>query len=458
MKREVIALVYGGNEGPGPAKTAGPAPRLLLGRPAYAYVVEAASGLRPEAVFVSVRGVDDAAVAALSKSGAAGLKRIPLQAVPVPTGRGRPAVADALPLLEPAVRAFLDRPCDILFVPAARPLLETQTVRDLLAAHRACGAALTFLSSAELTESGPVGVLRSEDASVVLAKIPKGRSAVGIRRLAGLLRSSRKRLGRWETEESGAVPAPEQSGPDLSLAAAELRRRKNLALARAGVTLLDPGTTWVDWDVAVGAGTVIYPFVFLEGRTRLGRNCRIYPHVRITNSRLGEGVSVLDATVIDGCVLESGSQAGPFCRMRPGAVVRRGAKVGNFVELKNTVFGRRSKAMHLSYLGDSRVGEDVNVGAGTITCNYDGVSKNRTVIGRGAFIGSGTELVAPVKVGRRAYVAAGSTITQDVAAECLAIARARQVEKPGWVAERLKKMKAGSRPSPPKKLQPRKPR
>ena len=140
-------------------------------------------------------------------------------------------------------------------------------------------------------------------------------------------------------------------------------------------------------------------------------------------------------------VLEDDTQVGPFSRFRPKTRVCAGAKVGNFVEMKNTVFGSRSKAQHLSYIGDSWVEEDVNVGAGTITCNYDGVAKNPTHIGAGAFIGSGTELVAPVKIGRGAYIAAGSTITKDVGAGTLAIARARQVEKPGWVLERARERK-----------------
>jgi bifunctional UDP-N-acetylglucosamine pyrophosphorylase/glucosamine-1-phosphate N-acetyltransferase len=140
-------------------------------------------------------------------------------------------------------------------------------------------------------------------------------------------------------------------------------------------------------------------------------------------------------------VLEDDAQVGPFSRFRPKTRVCSGAKVGNFVEMKNTVFGPRSKAQHLSYLGDSQVEEDVNVGAGTITCNYDGVAKYPTHIGAGAFIGSGTMLVAPVKVGRGAYVAAGSTITKDVTAGALAVARARQMEKPGWVLDRIRERK-----------------
>ncbi|MCK7483644.1 MAG: hypothetical protein M0C28_46470 [Candidatus Moduliflexus flocculans] len=158
---------------------------------------------------------------------------------------------------------------------------------------------------------------------------------------------------------------------------------------------------------------------------------RIYPHVHIMSSTIGARVKVLTSTVMEDTVLEDDVQVGPFSRFRPKTRVCAGAKVGNFVEMKNTVFGRGSKAQHLSYVGDSTVEEGVNVGAGTITCNYDGVSKNPTHIGAGAFIGSGTELVAPVKVGRGAYIAAGSTITKDVAAGALAVARARQVEKAG---------------------------
>ncbi|MGE5740438.1 MAG: UDP-N-acetylglucosamine diphosphorylase/glucosamine-1-phosphate N-acetyltransferase, partial [Candidatus Aminicenantes bacterium RBG_16_66_30] len=161
------------------------------------------------------------------------------------------------------------------------------------------------------------------------------------------------------------------------------------------------------------------------------------------SSTIGARVKVLSSTVMEDTILENDVQVGPFSRFRPKTRVCAGAKVGNFVEMKNTVFGPRSKAQHLSYVGDSTVEEDVNVGAGTITCNYDGIAKNRTFIGARAFIGSGTELVAPVVVGPGAYVAAGSTITADVAAGSLAIARARQVEKPGWALERARARKSG---------------
>jgi bifunctional UDP-N-acetylglucosamine pyrophosphorylase/glucosamine-1-phosphate N-acetyltransferase len=185
--------------------------------------------------------------------------------------------------------------------------------------------------------------------------------------------------------------------------------------------------------------------VVIEGATRIGKNCRIYPHVHIMRSKVGDRVKILSSTVFEDSRLEDDVQVGPFSRLRPGTLVKAASKVGNFVEMKNTVFGPRSKAQHLSYLGDSLVEEDVNIGAGTITCNYDGVRKSRTHIEAGAFIGSGTELIAPVTVGKQAYVAAGSTITKDVGPASLAIGRARQVEKPGWVLEQLIKLRRKKR-------------
>ena len=192
-------------------------------------------------------------------------------------------------------------------------------------------------------------------------------------------------------------------------------------------------STWIDLDAEIGPDTVIYPGVVIEGPTEIGPGSRIEPGAHIVRSRLGARSVVRTATVIEDAVLEDGVSVGPFARIRPKTVLRAGAHVGNFVEMKNTDFGPGAKAGHLSYLGDSEIGEGVNIGAGTITCNYDGVRKNRTVIEPGAFIGSGTELVAPVRIGRGAYVAAGSTITKDVSPGALAVARGRQVEKEGWV-------------------------
>jgi bifunctional UDP-N-acetylglucosamine pyrophosphorylase/glucosamine-1-phosphate N-acetyltransferase len=208
------------------------------------------------------------------------------------------------------------------------------------------------------------------------------------------------------------------------------------ALRAAGVTVLDPATTFIDDDVVVGAGCVIHPGVTLEGRTVVGPGCRIRSWVRITDSTIGPGVHVDDSCVIVGSVVDADVRVGPFAHIRPGSHVMRGAHIGNFVELKKTAIGEGSKACHHAYLGDATIGAGVNIGAGTITCNYDGVRKNPTVIEDGAFIGSDTQLIAPVRVGAGAYVAAGSSITDDVPAGSLGIARGRQRNVPDWVARR----------------------
>lgn len=231
-----------------------------------------------------------------------------------------------------------------------------------------------------------------------------------------------------DTEELHGVNTRSQ----LARAEALLRRRACEELMEAGVTLRDPERTTVDVDVSVGADTVIYPDVTLEAGTEIGSGCTLYPGVRVTRSHLGNGVTVLDGSIVEDSTVEDDASIGPYGRLRPGSEIGRGAKVGNFVETKKTRLGAGSKANHLTYLGDAEIGENVNIGAGTITCNYDGENKHRTVIGDGAFIGSNASLVAPVRIGRGAYVGAGSTITEDVPDGSLGLGRGRQVIKEGW--------------------------
>jgi bifunctional UDP-N-acetylglucosamine pyrophosphorylase/glucosamine-1-phosphate N-acetyltransferase len=216
-----------------------------------------------------------------------------------------------------------------------------------------------------------------------------------------------------------------------------VRQKKNEELMAAGVTLVDPATTYIDPRAEIGADTVIHPGVVIEGPTRIGRACEIQAHVRIADAEIGDHVSINSFCVIVQSSIASGAAVGPFAHLRPASAVGEGARIGNFVELKKTSLGAGSKVNHLAYLGDATVGEHVNVGAGTITCNYDGEKKHQTIIGDGAFIGSDSQLVAPVKVGKGAYVAAGSSITQDVPDGALGIARARQNNVEGW-AERKK--------------------
>ncbi|MEA3421192.1 MAG: DapH/DapD/GlmU-related protein, partial [Acidobacteriota bacterium] len=201
----------------------------------------------------------------------------------------------------------------------------------------------------------------------------------------------------------------------------------------------DPATAWIDSNVKIGRDTIIYSSVIIEGNSVIGSQCMLYPFVHIIDSRVGNDVKILTSTMIENSTIADRVQVGPFTHLRPKTVLKKQSKVGNFVEMKNTVFGRNSKAGHLSYLGDSEIRENVNIGAGTITCNYDGINKNKTTIEAGVFIGSGTQLVAPVKVGKKAYVGAGSTITKDVSSEALAISRSRQVEKAGWVRRKKRK-------------------
>src|SRR5919106_1808050 len=212
-----------------------------------------------------------------------------------------------------------------------------------------------------------------------------------------------------------------------------VRQKKNEELMAAGVTIIDPATTYIEDDVQVGPDTVIHPGVILEGQTRVGSACEIHAHVRIADSELADRVTVNNFCVIKGTRIADGASVGPFAHLRPETVVGERAKVGNFVELKKTSLGVGSKANHLSYLGDATIGSNVNVGAGTITCNYDGTRKHATVIEDGAFIGSDTQLIAPVRVGKGAYVGAGSSITEDVPAGALGIGRGRQTNVEGWV-------------------------
>jgi bifunctional UDP-N-acetylglucosamine pyrophosphorylase/glucosamine-1-phosphate N-acetyltransferase len=213
-------------------------------------------------------------------------------------------------------------------------------------------------------------------------------------------------------------------------------------LAAAGVRIEDPETTRVGPEVTVEAGAVLRAFTILEGRTIVRAGAVIGPFVRLVDVQVGAGAQILDHCLLRESVVEAGASVGPFTHVRPESRVGARAKVGNFVELKKTHLGDGSKAQHLSYLGDATVGPDVNIGAGTITCNYDGVRKSPTRIEAGAFVGSDSTLVAPVTVGEGSYVAAGSTITEDVPKDALALGRARQVTKPGWAAQRRARLAA----------------
>ncbi len=214
---------------------------------------------------------------------------------------------------------------------------------------------------------------------------------------------------------------------------------KTEQLLAAGVKIDRPETCVIDTEVVVGADTVIEPYVQLLGRTRVGTGCRIRSFSVIENCTLANNVLIRQSSVLEDSTIADGAQIGPFAHLRPGSEIGENAHVGNFVETKKARLGKGAKANHLTYLGDAEIGEGTNIGAGTITCNYDGVNKNVTRIGKGAFVGSDSTLVAPVTIGDGAYIGAGSCITKDVPADALAVSRAKQANIEGWAASRRAK-------------------
>ncbi len=218
-----------------------------------------------------------------------------------------------------------------------------------------------------------------------------------------------------------------------------LRQRKISALLRRGVLISDPSSVFVDPEVSVSPGTILSPWVRIEGSSRIAKGCNIGSFSHLVNCSIGPGTTILDHCIIHESRVGKGASIGPFAHLRPASDIGADARVGNFVEMKKSSLGPGAKVPHLSYVGDAQVGRNANLGAGLITCNYDGVSKHRTVVGEGAFIGSDTQLVAPVRIGKGAYIAAGSCIVQDVPAFALALTRNRQIIKKDWAKKRHKR-------------------
>lgn len=372
--------------------------------------------------------------------------------------------AHALMQAEPTLQGFSGL---VLVVCGDTPLITGPTLSSLIRQHQDTGAAITVCTAIVENPTGYGRVIRGKDDQVL--RIVEQRDAspeeLTVREIntgvycfeaRGLFRAlSRLKPNNIQGEyyltdmidlyvKEGrtvrarvAPDAAEMQGindrKQLAQAEAILRQRINRRLMEAGVTIMDPGSTFIDDQVRVGKDTVIYPFTIIEGNTEIGVNCFVGPSSRLVNVRVGDGSTVQSSIVLDS-KLGPGCQVGPFAYIRPGCTLAGAVKVGDFVELKKAVIGEGSKVPHLSYLGDVHVGCGVNVGAGTITCNYDGKNKYPTRIGDYAFIGSNTNLVAPVEVGARAVIGAGSTITKDVPAGSLGVARGKQKNLAGWAA------------------------
>lgn len=449
----------------------------VAGRPMVLYAVELGRqfGDRGVAVVVGHQGDRVRAVLEAQSRGPAGRPplHIVLQEKQLGTGD---AVRQACPVF---VSAQGSTPLTFLILNGDTPLLTKETVEELLRVHRQDGATVTLLTAVLDDPTGYGRVVRAEfeqgarslrnqavlrivedrdatPAEAALREINVGTYVVEGSFLFEALDQIRPQNAQGEYYLTDIVGLAVAQGRPVAavqlqeaaeglgvntraqLAEAErtIRERIRAAWLEAGVTMKDPATTWIDADVRLGRDTVLYPHVTLEGQTRIGEDCVIRSHARLTDCVVGDRVEILDSCVLRESQVEDEAHLGPFAHLRPGTVVRRQAKVGNFVEIKKAELGEGSKANHLSYLGDAVIGKGVNIGAGTITCNYDGVKKYQTVIENDVFVGSDTQLVAPVRIGRGALIAAGTTVTQDVPPNALAIGRASQVNRPGWATKR----------------------
>jgi bifunctional UDP-N-acetylglucosamine pyrophosphorylase/glucosamine-1-phosphate N-acetyltransferase len=424
----------------------------VAGRPMIHYVLRAVKSLRPKTTTVVVGHLKESLRHGLETH--RGLSFV-TQEPQLGTGH---ALLQAAPVLEHQTGFVLLLYGDV-------PLLRRHTLAQLVDAHKQNGAAATLLTALAERPYGYGRIVRvrgrisriveEKDASPAERQIKEinggiyvfsidplfaalrglaTRNAQGEYYLTDLISAYRRRkLG----VESVVLEDPNEirginSRSELAETSRIVRQKKNEELMASGVTIEDPTTTYIDDDVVVGADTVIHPCVYLEGKTEVGSACEIHSGARIVNSVLEDRVIVQNYCVITGSRLASGVTVGPFAHVRPETDLREGVHIGNFVELKKSVVGKGSKAGHLTYLGDAIIGERVNVGAGTITCNFDGEKKHQTIIKDGAFVGSDTQLIAPVTVGHDAYIGTGTTVREDVPAGALAVSAGKQRNIEGW--------------------------
>ncbi|MFN2556067.1 MAG: bifunctional UDP-N-acetylglucosamine diphosphorylase/glucosamine-1-phosphate N-acetyltransferase GlmU [Nitriliruptorales bacterium] len=432
------------------------------GRTLLRHVIEALRplGLSQVVVVVGYQGNDVAAEAA--SAGLPGLVTV-VQERQLGTGD---ATAQGLRALDDAVER-------VLILPGDTPLLTASTLGRLLQAGASASGALLTVEFDDPTgygrilrdESGRVlGVVEEADASETQRGLREANAgmylferaclAEALKRLAPVNAQSELYLtdvvgilvNEGHDLQTAPASAEDVSGVNdrvqLAAAGALLRQRTLERLMRGGVTVVDPATTYVDVDVSIGRDTVLLPGCLIEGQTHIGERVSLGPYTRLVDAEIQDGATVAQSVVLGASVGPEAS-VGPFTYLRPGTRLERRAKAGAFVEMKNATIGEGSKVPHLSYVGDARVGREVNFSAGAITCNYDGFTKHETVIEDGAFVGSDNMLVAPVRIGRGAFTAAGSVITKDVPDDALALERSEQRTIEGWAARKRAKQRQG---------------
>ncbi|MDO4690012.1 MAG: bifunctional UDP-N-acetylglucosamine diphosphorylase/glucosamine-1-phosphate N-acetyltransferase GlmU [Fusobacterium sp.] len=353
---------------------------------------------------------------------------------------------------------------DVLILNGDVPLLKAETLKklyDLYLERKVDGIILTanfenpFSYGRVITEAGKVlGIVEEKDASEEQKKVKEVNAGVYIFKAEDLLNAlsqinnknekgeyyltdvvkilsgSGKEIISYSLEDSIEIQGV-NSKVELALVSKILRDRKNKDLMEKGVILIDPATTYIDDEVEIGIDTVIYPNVIIQGKTEIGENNQILSNTRIIDSKIFNNIRI-ESSVVEESILEDGVTIGPFAHLRPKTHLKENVHIGNFVETKKSILEKGVKAGHLSYLGDSHIGEKTNIGAGTITCNYDGKNKFKTIIGKNVFIGSDTMLVAPVEIGDNALIGAGSVITKNVPSNALGVARGKQIIKEGW--------------------------
>ncbi len=429
----------------------------ISGKPIISHVIEAAKSVKPEKIVAVIspgsNGIQDKLKGAKVS--------FAVQAEPKGTANA----------LLSAARKLAGKKGTVLVLCGDTPLVNPSTLQKLLAAHRRKSEAISILSfTAEgdhsygrIVKEGArvVSIIEDRDAGPEQKKITEVNSGIYAMEssVLKLLKEIEMNEGKGEYYLTDIVKIAVGKGlrvgshilgdeteltgintrKDLCMAGLYLRDRIVSGWLEKGVSFIDTRSVFIDPDAKIGADTTIYPNVVIEGGSSIGDGCVIYPNTRISDSEVGNGVTIKDSTVVESSIIKDGASVGPFAHLRPGSVIGPSAKIGNFVEIKKSVIGEGAKASHLSYLGDAEIGDKVNIGAGTITCNYDGVNKHKTVIGEGSFIGSDTQLVAPVKVGKGAYVGAGSTITRDVPPLALAVSRTPQRNLEGWAGRSVKK-------------------
>ncbi len=368
---------------------------------------------------------------------------------------------------------------DLMLLCGDVPLLRDATLQALLNHHRESSAAVTILTAQMADPAGYGRIIRGtkgveriveeKDASLEERRVSEINTGLYIFRTPEVfdyLRQLDNSNAQGEYYLTDIVAAACKAGErvealliedaeeamgindrvQLARAGEIMRQRINRAHQRAGVTLIDPATTYIDPEVAIDVDTLIHPGVHLRGKTTIGRGCTIEPGVVVTDCQIGAQVHLKPGSVLSESVVGDACAVGPMAHLRPGTVLTGNNKIGNFVETKKAVFGEKSQASHLTYIGDATLGKNVNIGCGTITCNYDGVNKYQTIIEDDVFVGSDTQFVAPVTIGRGSLIGAGSTITRDVPADALGITRAEQKNIAGWAERNRKKRQQQDKP------------